>query len=41
MDPRFYRERLVRTKGLDDPTAALVAIIAVRIWSLHEAVKAA
>ena len=41
MDPRFYRERLVRTEGLDDPTAALVAIIAIRIWSLHEAVKAA
>jgi len=41
MGPLFYRDRPVRTHGLDAPTAALVAIIAIRLWSLHEAVKAA
>jgi hypothetical protein len=41
IDRRFYGGRLVRTNRLDAPRAALVAIIAIRLWSLHEAVKAA
>jgi hypothetical protein len=40
IDPLFYRVGVMGPTGLHDPATALLAIVVMRFWSLHEAAAA-